>query len=432
MDSHHKEISAIDLLRWNRFDLMFKYLYGLSRKRHWKTDYFEAMYRHHLQIWNGFSEYDDQSKNSYESFKSRFDDLLDDIEENGFDSIRSLIAVADSKFLLNGAHRVSACILNSKNLNYFDGLDGQDGQLDCSWDFFSKLNKFGEIRRDYMDRAALEFACLKKSSRIVIVYPSATRFGRLDEVRQVLRKYSNIVYEKQLQLGRLGSVNLMRELYFMEDWAEANNGAGYGMKAGLCYQPHGFFRRIAPTRVFLMDFSNNEEADKAKDEIRAIYNIEKHSVHINDTHEETIRLAKCLFNKNSVHFLNKFNGRSFPKFESLLEEFKGWIEREGLDSDDYCVSAGSVLTAYGLKECKDIDYLHSDSPEYLGNELIQSHNSYGVGRYHTATDDIVHNPENHFFRYGVKYSSLGTVLKLKKKRGEPKDRKDVRKIKKVL
>ena len=40
------------------------------------------------------------------------------------------------------------------------------------------------------------------------------------------------------------------------------------------------------------------------DDIRNIFNEGNHSVHINDTKEETIRLAKCLLNKNSVHFLN--------------------------------------------------------------------------------------------------------------------------------
>ena len=59
---------------------MFKYLYGLARKKRWDNDYFESMYRHHIEVWNGFSEYGDESKNSYELFKSRFDDSLDDVE----------------------------------------------------------------------------------------------------------------------------------------------------------------------------------------------------------------------------------------------------------------------------------------------------------------------------------------------------------------
>lgn len=424
-----KEIAPLDLLHWNRFDVMFKYLYGLSRKKGWDTGFFESMYHHHIKIWNGFSEYDDESKNTYTLFRSRFDNLLDEIEQKGFDSARSLVAVADDKYLLNGAHRLSACLLGSRDISYFDARDGQDGQLDCSWEFFSKLTEFGAISRDYADRAALEFARLKKSSRMVILYPSATRQGRLNDVRTILLKYSNIVYEKQINIGRQGSVNLMRELYAKEDWGEANNGEGYAVKADFCYQPRGIFRRIAPTQVYLMDFSSNDEANRAKDDIRSIYNIDKHSIHINDTHEETVRLAKCLFNENSIHFLNKFNGRFYPRFETLLEEFKSWIERDGLDSDDYCVSAGSVLTAYGLKECKDIDYLHSDSKEYQENELIQSHNLYGVDRYHTVTDDIVHNPENHFYRYGIKYASLNVVRQLKERRGEPKDKKDLKLIK---
>ena len=99
---------------------------------------------------------------------------------------------------------------------------------------------------------------------MVILYPSAPRQGRLTDVRTVLRKYSNIVYEKQVNIGRQGSVNLMRELYAKEDWTEANNGEGYAVKAEFSYQPQGTFWRIAPTQVYLMDFSSNDKADRGR------------------------------------------------------------------------------------------------------------------------------------------------------------------------
>ena len=370
-----KEIAPLDLLQWNRFDVMFKYLYGLSRKKGWDTDFFESMYHHHIKIWNGYSEYDDESKNSFTLFRSRFDNLLDEIEEKGFDSARSLVAVADNKYLLNGAHRLSACLLGSRDISYFDARDVQDGQLDCSYYFFRQLKQYGALDKSLADRAALEYAKLKPKSRIVTLYPSATRFGRIDEVLAILKKHCQIVYEKSVKLNQLGAVNLMRELYYKEPWAEQKGGAGCAHKAGLCFQVKGLFKRIAPMRVFLVEFEDLNASVRAKEEIRTLYNIEKHSVHINDTYEETLRLVKCLFNKNSIHFLNHFNGHFCPLFEELLQELTEWINSHGLDSDDYCVSAGSVLTAYGLKECKDIDYLHSDSREYQENELIQSHKS---------------------------------------------------------
>ena len=76
-----------ELFRWNRFDIAFKYLYGVARERGWKTAYYEEMYKHHLGIWNNFSEHDNPAKTGFESYRSDFDDLLDEIGASGFDPI---------------------------------------------------------------------------------------------------------------------------------------------------------------------------------------------------------------------------------------------------------------------------------------------------------------------------------------------------------
>jgi len=226
---------------------------------------------------------------------------------------------------------------------------------------------------------------------------------------------------------------MMREVYHREKWGETNDGEGYSKKAKFCCGKKNIFRQYEPIYVFLVEFFDNGADTHTKDNIRKIYNIEKHSVHINNTHEETVRIAKALFNKNSVHFLNNFNGRFFPLFEELLKRYTDWMMRNNeVDPEDYCISAGSVPTAYGIKECKDIDYLHTNSNRVPGHKLISSHNQYGVGRCHTSIDDIVHNSENHFYRYGVKYSSLSVVKNLKEKRNEPKDAMDIKEINALL
>jgi len=424
--------NPIDLINWNRFDILFKYLYGKARDCGWNTTYYHDMYKHHLKIWNGFFERENPRKNTFEIFQSDFDSLLDAINTVGFDPSKSLVPVKNGQYVLNGAHRVAACLVYDKDVHCIAGEDIRDGQLDCSWRFFNSLEKLGELDEGYADKAALEYSKLKPQTRIVTLYPSAVKLGKLAQVGEILEKYSSLIYEKKIQLGKTGAVNFMRELYFREEWAEKNQGSGYKSKAEFCYLPKNIFQQIAPTHIYLVEFDDLKCFSQVKEEIRAIYGIGKHSVHINDTHEETVRLAKCVFNHNSIHFLNSFNGRFYPIFEKLLAEFSDGIEENRLNNENYCISAGAVLSAYGLKECKDIDYLHS-SPEIIsGNSLITSHNEYGIGRYHTERDDIIHNPKNHFYRYGIKYSSLDVVKKLKKKRGEPKDRKDIRLINRLL
>lgn len=427
------KIAANKLVRWNRFDLPFKYLYAVSRVRGLTTSFYESMYRHHLQVWNDFSEHGNASKNSYNEFKLVFDTLIDDIGMHGFDKNKSVVPVDNKKRLLNGAHRVAACLATGNEVYCREGEDRVDGQMDCSWNFFKNHTRFGSLEAKYSDLAAIELAKNSPHSRIVTLYPSAVNAGKTEEVRKILSESALIIYEKAVTIERNGAPNLMRELYHKEAWAEKNGGAGYKVKADFCFKPYGFFKKkMSPTYAFLVEIDDDEAAIALKDRIRSLYELEKHSVHINDTHEETVRLAKCFYNDNSISFLNRFNGSFFPIYEGLLSEFENWISSNNLDSDDYCISAGSVLTAYGLKECKDIDYLHSNELAYRGNELIQSHNEYGVGRYHLHRDDIIHDPDNYFYRYGVKYSSLEVVKKLKERRGEEKDFRDIQLIDTVL
>ena len=193
MNKPIKNKRPIELLNGNRFDVLFKYLYGLSLERSWDTDYYRKMYRHHLEVWNNFSEYDNAEKNFFESFDSSFQELLQDVKAHGFDSEKSSVPVSDDKYLLNGAHRLAACLVYNEKISCRSGTNVVDGQLDCSYYFFRQLKQYGALDKSLADRAALEYAKLKPKSRIVTLYPSATRFGRIDEVLAILKKHCHIV-----------------------------------------------------------------------------------------------------------------------------------------------------------------------------------------------------------------------------------------------
>jgi hypothetical protein len=209
-------------------------------------------------------------------------------------------------------------------------------------------------------------------------------------------------------------------MYYGEQWAGGwdNNFAGFRDKAGLCFTDEG------PVRVYLVEFDNVVLAQSVKIQIRDIYNISNHSVHINDTYEETMRLARVLLNDNSIHFMNNSNLVLYKNFQEQLNYFKHWIRANNLDIEDYCVTASSILSMYGLREGNDLDYLHN-SLEIQGHDMIHSHNEYGIDRYHTHKDDIIYNPINHFYYSDIKFASLNVVKQLKQKRGESKDTRDL-------
>jgi len=403
----------------DRFDIMAKYLYAKHRDRQHKTDYHLHLYHEHLRVWNSFSEFDNPNKQSFEAFLRDFHNILDSVGRNGMDPARSRVSVDEEGNLLNGAHRVASCLLHNKPVIATNGEDGVDGQRVCDFRMFQKLGLDVQI----MDQMALEYATLKKNCVVATAFPAA--FGHYDAMAKTLESHGCIVYEKLVDLKSNGPLNYIKLLYDSEEWLgdATTNFSGARAKHALC------FPTVRPVRVFLMEFESEQAAREAKEEIREHCGIEKSSIHINDTHEETLRIARAVFNENSIHYLNYSSVQPCDLLRELLHCMENMISASENNPADYCVTASSTISAYGLREPKDLDYLHSYSSMPIdGHELIHSHNSYGINRYPKPYDDIIHNPANHFYVGNLKFASLGIVRELKRLRDEPKDRMDLRLI----
>jgi glycosyltransferase involved in cell wall biosynthesis len=397
-----------DLITNQRFDVIVKYLYAQSIIKNYQTDTYKNLYKEHLIKWNNCFEISNPSKNSFEVFDNTFKDIITNISENGFDPQISKIPVVNDKYIVNGAHRLAASLALNKNVFTEESTSIKDGQLICSWEGeFKKLN----LSETLCDRVALEYAKLKNNTYIVSVFPSTG--GNIEVPLSILKKYGSVFYYKQIKLEKNGPLNFMRELYAGEQWAgnHQNNYIGYRQKEGLC------FTQNAPVTIFLVEFDSVEQSVRAKEEIRNRFNIGKHSVHINDTHDQTIRLSQCVFNQNSIKFMCDSTPSDYRKFDGLLNSFKKYIEDNNLDIDEYAVTASSILSIYGLREGKDLDYIHTKLVP-----LIKL----------SDYDEIIHNPANHFYSRGVKFVSPKIIKDMKKKRNEPKDINDINLLNSIL
>ena len=410
-----------ELFRPNRFDLSMKYLYAEYRDRNINSDFGLNLYKEHLRLWNGFKEYNRPEKNTFEAFKNEFDEILDSIKENGFDGNKSKISIDSNNELLNGSHRTTACTLYNKDADFYVGENIKDGQLDCGYKMFEDMG----LDISYLDASALQLCRMNKNLFVVSLFPAA--IGNDSAVEKILNDNGKIAYKKIVKLNSNGAFNLMKQMYYGEEWAGGwnNNFAGFRDKARLCFTNDG------PVRVYLVEFDNVDLAQNIKMQIRDIYKIQNHSIHINDTHEETMRLARVLFNDNSIHFMNNSRLAHYPNFIQQINHFKNWISQNNLDIEDYCVTASSVLSMYGLRQGNDLDYLHNGE-EVKGHQMVHSHNEYGESRYHIHRDDIIYNPENHFYYDDIKFASLDVVKKLKQKRMEQKDIRDIELIDEVI
>ena len=400
-----------NMFKWNRFDLPIKFLFLKFYDKDINSSFADDMYKEHLRLWNGFNEYDNPNKNSYEKFRDDFIKIFVDIEKDNFDWNKSPIVLDSEGYLINGAHRTAAAMYLDTNYKFRRQTSIADGQKICDYNLFSRLG----LSEEYMDAAALELTRRNKNLLLVNLFPAAEHSR--SQVDGIISKYGNIFYKKNIKLNNTGSLNYMFQLYKGEEWAGNyyNQFAGFKEKQSLC------FTSEKPMTVYLIDTNNKDSAIELKKDLRSLYNIGNHSVHINDTHEETLRLSRSIFNKNSIHFLNNCKISNFEKFQSLLNNYEDYISNNNLDIENYCITASSVLSAYGLREGKDLDYLHFGKKLDLEYKDINSHNQYGIGRYSKNIDDIIFNPRNHFYYGNIKFASLDIIEDLKEKRKEPKD-----------
>ena len=143
---------------------------------------------------------------------------------------------------------------------------------------------------------------------------------------------------------------------------------------------------------------------------------------------ETWRIVTSVFNDNSVDLLNKRKFSETPNFDRYFSNY-GEIIKHRSDKEDFCIDSSAVLSAYGLRDCRDLDFLHLKNLRGIARAIdchnLESHH------YRVDKDEIIYNPALHFYLHGVKFASLDVVKEMKRFRNEKKDQVDVKLIQEI-
>ncbi len=385
-----KTRNPIDLLTHKRFDVPIKHMYASNLS----SDFYKNAYKEHLKVWNNFRE-GKPKKRGFADFDNSFKSIIDNVVDEP-------VPVNAEGHVANGAHRLAAALYHKRPINTRNTNHDENYHIECDYKFFIKKG----LSQSILKRTALEYAKLKPNTHVICLFPIV--HTRIQEVMNIISEYCNIFYHSSTKLNSEGQLGLMKEIYLDDGWA---NEEGIRKKGNQC------FRGNSEVTFVLVDGKNLETIKEMKNKIRALFDVGNHSVHINDTHEETVRIAKTVFNDNSIHFLNNRKNNSFPKYKGLMANMK--------PSDNEVITGSTVLSLYGLRDCKDIDLI------YYNNPPADSHNQY-LGTYYKPTlDDIINNPLYHLYYQGFKYVSLNVIKNMKRLRNEPKDIIDVQLIEKV-
>ena len=348
---------------------------------------------------------------------------------------------------------------------------------------FSELKK--QVKPLYLDYMATRIIASNTNTFIALVWPVTV--GQDEIIEAIFNKYCTIICYKRIMLNHQGSRNLLDQiptkathptgvdLWFKKPFSDYNpmrvylieckeNGADYNaMKEYL-------ITIFSGNRAWINDFERNYGkralqnlfvTTKCKREIRKAVKIE-YAMHINDTHEETINVGNIVFNENSIACL-KFSRPEQVKRLPRFNELNGLLKTKlGKKIDNIVIYNGAVLSAFGLRDCNDIDFLHNprvsipanmhpmlsnqnqffkrlyviledrNGKHYILEDTPQAFNTINLDqstdmlRHKISIDELLYNPTYYFHFHELKYATLEFMHYYKEQRNREKDNRDIK------
>lgn len=396
-------IDASELICKNRLDIIAKMIYIESKEL--GIEYGKEVYKEHIRAVtkDSFIESGNLGKNSIEKFEAEFNKVIDSIKNNGYLEEMYPIPVDKNLQILDGAHRVSAAIYYNKKIKIVklpvEACDIYD------YKFFENRG-FSQCDMDYIVQKYIE----KKSNVYIInIWPSAK--GKRDEIESIINEFSNIIYYKSISLTEQGAFNYLHQIYSKDSWIGNvdNKFSGVYRKLEPC------FKNKERVKMYVVEAKDLEDILKIKSNIRKLFNIGKHSIHITDTHDEAVSMGRLLLNDNSIQFMNYAKPYKYKKSYKMLKRYKNMV------SYDNAITSSMVLAIHGIREASDIDIITLDE-ESLQN--CDSHN-YLYKYYRKSIKELIKSPKNYFYYDDIKLLTLDNIIEFKRNRNESKDKDDL-------
>ena len=407
-----REVDATDLLTSSRLDIAFKMLF--LDLYHLNQEYAIEIYSEHLRAATGgtYTEFGNDDKNSLDKFIKIFFQIHEGLKA-GFNNKESLIPVSKNGGILNGSHRIASAILLSKKVCSVAIDHPPEIQ---NYEFFLKRN----VDVWLIEKAVNKFIEYSNNTYLAIIWPSAEGS---DLREKSINMFPNVIYRKNIEFTPNGGKNLISQVYKGEKWVGSvkDNFKGALNKASWCFSGSNnhatvvaFQSRSLPSVI------------KIKEEIRSLFGIGKHSIHVTDSNIEAVTLSKMLFNDNSIHFLNHANLCNYSSTEKKIKTLTRCIENTKLNKDEILVDGSFVLEVYGIRESQDIDIITTQNNNILESCVNIDERDSDLKYHNKNKADLVFNDRYNFPYNGIKLVSFNQLRQMKKNRGEKKDCNDLK------
>lgn len=390
-----KRIRARELINANRIDLMAKWIYVDAREKGMDMHDAEEIYKAHIEAFSGglFFEPGSDEKKDINDFFEIFDKLIKEIKEYGFDPEKSLIPVGDNNILLDGAHRcaIAAYFDYEVTVIYFPQMTrNMNYQYFRDWLLYDK----------FLDRMILQYSHLVSNLYCACIWPRAENAQKREMALKMIADTGIIVYTKEVEFTYCGITNFMIQIYGNQTWIGTYQDGHSGVKAKVdeCY------KKKIKTLVVFFEADSLECVLELKRNVRNIFNMENHSIHISDTMPETREMAELVLNANSLLHLNYGYPDRYSEATQKLLDTREQIIENGEEIADCIFDSNGTLMIWGIAK--------KNSMVCLRNMPI----------------DLIYNPNNYFVYMGMKFIALDKVYKME----ENGDIKGIRKAYKAM
>lgn len=405
-----ESINARDLIVPERIDIMAKWAYIDCHVNNVDKSNAIEMYTAHLDAFSygSFIEPGNERKKSIERYLKIFDELIEDILYNGFDEKKSIIPVGKNGEILDGSHRVAIAAYFNMEVTVirFPKIERNFGT-----DFFRK----NLLNSNYLNTMVTQYLAIKENCYFACLWPISYNLTKLNTIKEIISNYGKIIHIQEIELNYNGLKNFMSQIYKHQSWVGTyeNNFSGVNSKAKAC------FLKSKPMRTIVFHAKCLEDVLEIKKQIRDLYQLQNHSIHISDNDEESRQMAQLLYNKNSLHHLNYGKPCSHLEIQRQINVIKKMIKNEEIDDKNLIIGKDGSMAIYGIDEFKEITEINIGNRTVSYEELTT--NIQDKVYCNHPTNAVCFSSHNYFIYDGIKFIALSKIIENKNiKREEEK------------
>lgn len=264
------------------------------------------------------------------------------------------------------------------------------------------LSRLSQEESDYL---MTEYCKFDTSLRIVTIYPLAQKY--LKTIVPILNNHGSILYQKTIELNQTLMKNIIWNYYIREDrmgkipeesdfWLDKVNRtfprSDQNKMTIFVFKPSLSSRKTGTSGEIRE--KSREEIREMKEKIRHICKYGFHSIHINDSHRETIQMSRLVLSSPSLLRANeKFYKASKTKLLAFFAFWKKFRKMPIVDQESIIVDLSYLYSKKGQLEYEVASYADRDAiASRLGLEP----------RKKTFTDREIADPRSNFYWFGIK------------------------------